>query len=188
MNEGFIPDTNHNKYSEEPSDKAPFESVTEEREFAEKVKDKAFYTGIFVDREELYNKFPAHLENSVEKPHVTINFAPNETQLHLEELGSDAKVFAVGYGNNGKNEGLLVKVETDNPVLEKAIKDIEVPHITLSCSNDSHPMYTSKLEFSPLETPVELFKHNSYCIHLKDGNDGVTGPLVDSMEELEKYV
>lgn len=170
------------------SNSSAFESIEKDRELVEKAKGRAFYTGIFVDREELYNNFPAQLKNPVENPHVTINFAPNETQLHLEELGSDARVFAIGYGNDGKNEGLLVKVETDNPVLEKAIKNIEVPHITLSCSDGSHPMYTSRLEFSPLKTPVELSKRNLYCIHLKDDNDGVTGPLVASKDELEKYI
>ena len=187
MKEGSAPDASF-EYNKGSISGTSFESISEEREFVEKVKDKAFYTGIFVEKEELYSKFPAQLKNSVENPHITINFAPNETQLHLEELGSEARVFAVGYGNNGKNEGLLVKVESENPIINKAIKDIKVPHITLSYSDDSHPMYTSGLTFSPFERPVELSGYNSYCIHLKDGKDGVTGPLVNSIEELKKHI
>ena len=170
--------------------KSAFEGLEQARALVERAKDKVFYTGIFVDREELYDKFPAQLENPVEAPHITANFAPDETQLHLDELGSGAKVYAIGYGNDGKNEGILVKVEADDPVIQKAVDAVKVPHITLSCSDDSHPMYTSKLAFSPLEEPVELTKNNRYCVHLKDDQDaeGVNGPLIESLEELKKYI
>lgn len=160
----------------ETSEDSSFNILAREREFAEQVKDKVFYAGLFVDREELYKNAPAHLENTIEKPHVTTNFAPDETQLHLDELGSDAKIFAIGYGNNGKNEGLLVRVEADDPAIQKAVDTIKVPHITLSFSNDSHPKYTSDLDFSPLEHPFEL--DGTYCLHMKDDS------LVDNIKEL----
>ena len=143
-----------------------FEGLSQDREYAEKVKQETFYSGIFVNREELYNKAPAHLKNTIEKPHVTTNFAPDETQLHLESLGSESKITAIGYGNNGKNEGLLVKVESDDPIIQKAIDSVKVPHITLSYSDGSHPMYTSDLEFTPLSEPFEL--SGEYCLHLKN--------------------
>lgn len=180
MNEkNFIPHTIDERDYEgsETSEDPSFNTLARERKFAEQIKDEVFYAGLFVDREELYKNAPAHLENTIEKPHVTTNFAPDETQLHLDELGSGVKIFAIGYGNNGKNEGLLVRVEADDPAIQKAVDAIKVPHITLSFSNDSHPKYTSDLDFSPLEHPFEL--DGIYCLHMK--NDS----LVDNKEELK---
>lgn len=164
-----------------------YNTLTQDRQLAERAKEEVFYAGIFVDREELYSKFPPHLEKTVENPHITTNFAPDETQLHLEELGEEVKITIIGYGNDGKNEGLLVKLESSNPVIQKAIDDIKVPHITLSCSKDSHPMYTSQLVFTPLESPIDLTP-GTYSVHLKDGKDGVSGPVVDNLEELKRHL
>ena len=163
-----------------------FETLSRDREFLERVKEKTSYTGLFVDRNELYDKAPAHLENIVENPHVTTNFAPDETQLHLDELGSKARIFAVGYGNNGKNEGLLVKVESDDPVIQAAVDAIDTPHITLSCSNDSHAMYTAGLEFSPLEEPFEI--DGEYCLYLKSEAGEGLGDLVNNIDSLKKSI
>ncbi|MBR0460698.1 hypothetical protein IJI91_01765 [Candidatus Saccharibacteria bacterium] len=138
---------------------SPFEALVAEREFAEKIKDKVFYAGVFVNREELYDKTGAKLKNTVEKPHVTTNFQPNETQLHLDSLGSGVRIFAIGYGNNGKNEGLLVKVVAEDPEIQTAIDKIEKPHITLSSSEDSHPMYTPEaLGLDDEGNPVKGFR------------------------------
>lgn len=163
-----------------------YDTLSRDREFLESVKEKTFYTGLFVDRDELYSKAPAHLENTVENPHVTINFAPNEMQLHPDELGSKARIMAVGYGNNGKNEGLLVRVESDDPVIQAAIDAVEVPHITLSYSNDSHAMYTAGLEFSPLEEPFEI--DGEYCLHLKNETGEGFGDLVNNIDSLKKSI
>lgn len=164
-----------------------YDVLSRGRQLAEQATKKVLYAGIFVDGEELYDKFPAHLKNKVENPHITTNFAPDETQLHLEELGEEVKIKVIGYGNNGKNEGLLVQPESSNPVIQKAIDNIEVPHITLSCSDDSHPKYTSQLEFIPLEKPVDLAP-GTYSVHLKDDQGGVSGPVVSNLEELEQLI
>ena len=163
-----------------------FEMLSRDRDFLERVKEKTSYAGLFVDKDELYGKAPAHLENVVEYPHVTTNFAPNETQLHLDELGSKARVFAVGYGNNGKNEGLLVKVESEDPVIQAAVDAVEVPHITLSYSNDSHAMYTAGLEFSPLEKPFEI--DGEYSLYLKSETGKGTGGIVNDIDTLKKSI
>ena len=163
-----------------------FETLAQARTLAEKVKEKVAYTGIFVDGEKLYSETPAHLENTIRNPHVTINFAPDEAQLHLDELGKKARIFVTGYGNNGKNEGLLVKVETDDPVIQKMVNQVKIPHITLSYSKDSHPMYTSDLEFYPLKNPFEL--DGEYCLHLKNSDGEGFGPLVNSINELNTYL
>ena len=74
----------------------------------------------------------------------------------MDQVGSNAKITAIGYGNDGRNEGLLVKVESDDPEIQAAVDEVAVPHITLSYSKDSHPMYTSGLEFTPLEQPFKI--------------------------------
>lgn len=163
-----------------------FEALAGDRDLAERVKNETFYAGLFVDREELYKNAPAHLKNTIENPHVTTKFAPNEMDLHLDELGTKAKIFAIGYGNNGKNEGLLVKVEAEDPVIQKAIDNVETPHITLSYSDDSHPKYTSDLEFTPIEQPFELT--GEYCLYLKDNQHKRDSHLLNNTEDIQSII
>ena len=132
------------------------EFMSEPAKRAERIWPKVFYAGLFVDPEDLYGKIHPTLEKTIECPHVTTQFKPNAEQLHLDQLGSGAKIYAIGYGNDGKNEGLLVRVEADDPVIQQACDELKTPHITLSVSKNGQPKDTVNLEFSPLETPFEL--------------------------------
>ncbi len=135
---------------------ADYNAMTDVEKFNQQMSIMTYYSGLFVNRDELYQACPPQLEKTVDEPHVTINFRPESKQLHLDQVGSNAKIIAIGYGNDGKNEGLLVKVESDDPEIQAAVDEVAVPHITLSYSKDSHPMYTSGLEFTPLEQPFEI--------------------------------
>lgn len=157
-----------------------FEELVKERELMEKTRKKTFYAGIFVDKDELYGKAEPTLKNTVENPHVTTNFKPDETQLHIDSLGSEAKIFAIGYGDNGKNQGLLVRVEADDPAIQEAIDKLEKPHITLSYSDDSHPKDTVDLDFEPIEEQFEI-----------DGDYGLFmngGKIMHERSKLESYI
>lgn len=169
---------NFDKNEQEISQQSPFDILSQDRLEAERVKDKVFYAGLFVDRDELYEKAPAHLKNTVEKPHVTTKFAPDVPDLHLDQLGTNAKIIAIGYGNNGKNEGLLVRIEADDPVIQKAVDALRNPHITLSCSDDSHPMYTIDLDFTPIAEENQFELSGTYSLHMKDDS------LVDNRDQL----
>ena len=153
-------------------------SLAEYGAFLEGVREKTFYAGLFVNREELYQKAPAHLEHAIEKPHVTTKFAPEAIDLHLDQLGSGAKIIAIGYGNNGKNEGLLVKVEADDPIIQAAVDKLRNPHITLSYSEGAHPKDTAALDFIPLEGEDQFEIPGIYSLHLKDNS------LVDNPNQL----
>ena len=135
---------------------AEYNAMTDAEKFNQQMSIMTYYSGLFVNRDELYQACSPKLEKTVDEPHITINFRPEAKQLHLDQVGSNAKITAIGYGNDGKNEGLLVKVESDDPKIQAAVDEVAVPHITLSYSEDSHPMYTSGLEFTPLEQPFEI--------------------------------
>lgn len=160
-----------------------FESLTEGRKLAEKVAGNVWYSGVFIDPDELYSKFPPQLENPVECPHVTTNFKPDANNLHLDSLGSKARIFAVGYANDGKNEGLLVRVEAEDPVIQKTLDERKAPdrrfggelrpvptHITLSTSEkgDDFAAATKYLDFKPLDEPVEI--SGKFMLHMEDNS------------------
>ena len=133
-----------------------FNKLSDEEKRLKVLERRVLYAGLFVNPEELYGTIPPTLERSIEHPHVTTSYKPGVGQFHLEQLGSGARVIAIGYGNNGKNEGLLVKVEADDPVIQEACDALETPHITLSVSRDGRPKDTAFLKFTPLEKPFEI--------------------------------
>lgn len=114
------------------------------------------YTGIFLDGDNVYKLFPPKLFTRIGHPHVTLIYRGGLESAHEEFLGEIVKVRVIGYGNDGKNEGLQVELESTNPELQKICNEVEVPHITLSISRDSKNRYTKNLAFKPVDKPVEL--------------------------------
>ena len=179
---------NHNQPQLDHDQASPFQELAERRSFLEKVKEETFYAGFFVDREELYGRAAAlrkivggesgidatQLVHTVEKPHVTTKFAPEVSDLHIDELGSAAKITVIGYGNDGINEGFLVKVAADDPVMQAVLDKVRNPHITLSYSEGGHPKDTVDLDFRPLKEEDRFELAGKYCLHLKNNK------LIDS--------
>ena len=153
-----------------------YEFMSEPAKEAELVRQRTVYAGLFISPEELYSRRQATLEKPIEHPHVTTAFKPDSDQLHLAQIGSNAKIYAIGYGNDGENEGLLVKVEADSLEVQEACDALEIPHITLSTSRRGQAKNTAFLEFTPLEEPIEL-----------DGQFGIfsQGAIIDSQEKLQ---
>lgn len=133
-----------------------FDSMSESDKKTELAKQRTVYAGIFVEPDELYSKIQPTLYQKVKDPHVTTSFKPQAPQINLEQIGSSARIYAVGYGNDGKNEGLLVEVEADDPIIQQACDALETPHITISVSEDGQAKDTAFLDFSPLEEPFEI--------------------------------
>ena len=133
-----------------------FEFMSPSMQERELIRPKVLYSGLFVDPSELYGTVQPTLERPIKTPHVTTAFKPNLSQLNLEQLGSEARIFAIGYGNDGQNEGLLVRVEADDPAIQKACDSVKTPHITLSISKNGQAKDTANLEFAPIETPFEI--------------------------------
>lgn len=126
-------------------------SLTEEAKIRHKVAEKTIYDGFFIDPKELYGKYPPSLKNVVKDPHVTLKFRPNERETLIDAIGTEVKILILGYGNDGKNEGLLVKIVTDDPALQKQIDEIPVQHITLSYGEDCAPKDTADIEYTLFE-------------------------------------
>ena len=133
-----------------------FEFMSEPAKEAELIRQRTIYAGLFIDPEDLHSKRQATLEKPTKHPHITTAFRPGSDQLHLAQIGSSAKIYAVGYGNDGENEGLLVKIEADNPEIQKVCDALTAPHITLSISKKGQAKNTAHLKFTPLEEPIEL--------------------------------
>lgn len=93
--------------------------------------------------------FVGKLENQIRHQHVTTAFKPDI--LHSDLYGYHARFKAVGYGNDNKNEGYLVKMlSCDHPDLWDQYYGRKVPHLTISVSNGSYPKDTVNLDFEPV--------------------------------------
>lgn len=115
------------------------------------------YIGCFVSAEELFRHISSvstgHLERVIEIPHVTFAYKPEEVDEKL--FGEKILVRAVGYANDGENEGIRVEIFSENAQISKMAEQIPVPHITLSVSDSGQPVNTCFLRFCPI-TPFEM--------------------------------
>lgn len=103
---------------------------------------KVIYEGFFV-----INNLDSTLKKDIELKHITTEFKPNKTHEHL--YGQYATFRAIGYGNDGINEGLKVEmVSCENEELKQLFDNIEIPHITLSVSSKGKPINTKNLDFN----------------------------------------
>lgn len=114
------------------------------------------YTGVFISENELYSVFKPKLSVFKGHPHITLSFRGGIESAHEEWLGEKVVVKVVGYGNNGKNEGLKVELKAQNAELQKYLDSFGEHHITLSCSRDSDPKFTANLSFEKIEKPTEF--------------------------------
>ena len=106
------------------------------------------YEGFFI-RETL----PHKLAKDIEYKHITTAFRPNH--VHEDLYGTEAKFMIIGYGNDGKNEGYLVKlVSCESQVLIDLFNNISIPHITLSTSIEGKPVDTANIQFTPYDGGV----------------------------------
>lgn len=110
------------------------------------------YVGFFPDPGELWEKTDIirsfKLSNTIMIPHITTAYEPETV---IESLfGELVQITAVGYGCDGNNEGLQVLIESKSTVIKEMIKQIPVPHITLSISDDAKAVNTRYLTFEPI--------------------------------------
>lgn len=121
---------------------------------------KVIYTGAFVDSKDLERKLEEYgvertkLWRQIQDTHVTFQFRPKEVDETLFGLPVDIRV--IGYGVNPQNEGLLVEVTCANETVQKLCDQVEVPHITLSVSEDGKPVNTRYVDFVPIKTPFTV--------------------------------
>lgn len=122
------------------------------------------YVGYFIEPEqfeELLGRLDeqglgdGHLHRMISCPHVTMEYMPRDA--HGELFGKTRTMTVVGYGNDGRNEGVMVELgTTGDDELARLGESVPMPHVTLSVSRDGRPVDTGGLEFSPLDEPFEL--------------------------------
>ncbi len=110
------------------------------------------YTACFLDFDKLWNKIShitkGRFERVIKNPHITFIYKPQITDYSL--IGEKVKVLITGYGYNDENEGLSVKVITDNEKLNALYESIEIPHITLTVKKQGQAVNTRYVEFYPV--------------------------------------
>lgn len=115
------------------------------------------YVGCFFDYHELTELVApirkGALKNSKTTPHVTFEYKPKTVLMELWNTPVMATI--IGYGNNGENEGLRVVLSSNNEIINRMSKKIEVPHITLAVSDTGLPVNTRYLSFEPIE-PLKI--------------------------------
>lgn len=116
---------------------------TKERRF---LLSKVIYTAVFVDSSNLPKP---QLARRIEAPHVTLDFRPVDVPWDI--FGEIVKIDVTGYANNGKNEGLKVKIHSENKRVMEEVSKILVPHITLSVAEGGSPRHTGGLNFIDVE-------------------------------------
>lgn len=115
------------------------------------------YVGCFVEFE-YFQSAISHIrknppENDIQYPHVTFEYKPEKVNKSL--FGERVHITIVGYGNDGENEGVKVRLESDNRAIQKMISQIEVPHITIAVSSGGKAVNTRYLDFRDI-APIEL--------------------------------
>ncbi len=115
------------------------------------------YTGCFFDFSEIAalakKHAPERLHRVIQTPHVTFTYQPDTVDTSL--FGTAVQVTLVGYGNNEENEGFRVVLTSDNKDVQTMIDTIEVPHITLSVSEDGRARNTKFLTFRDIQ-PIQI--------------------------------
>ena len=119
--------------------------------------ERILYTAFFLDFNDMWDKIgyitKGRYERVIKKPHITLLYKPSAMDYSL--IGERATVLVTGYGYSDENEGLFVKVITDNDRLDSLYKSVEVPHITLTLKKHGQAVNTRYVEFKDIK-PIEL--------------------------------
>lgn len=118
----------------------------------------AKYIGCFFNKSEVLeiakNFGDERLAKVIENPHVTFWYMPESEFFNL--YGERVNVTVIGYGNDGKNEALLVELSSDNEEINELISKIKVKHITVSISLDGKAVDSNYIEYEECEERYKL--------------------------------
>lgn len=134
------------------------------------------YDAYFITREEIemvrkqIGAEAKELDRAPDTYHVTLQFygksepSAEEKEEQKRLRGSVKEFVVIGYGNDGKNEGLLCEGTQENGTPY---------HVTLSFSSDSKPVNTGRMKFERLDKPIRV--------------NGVFYNSLDKVVKTEKY-
>lgn len=133
----------------------------------EKGKKLKGFQGIFLDEKvekQLIALQDNGLDGNIENMHITFKFG--DTEKYPEELiGKEFTFKIIGYASDGKNSGFSIEIPKE---LRAFYKSSSIPHITVSIGEvdgvKGKPVDTAKLDFKPLEEPVEIQGKLGYFI------------------------
>ena len=115
---------------------------------------RIIYTAVFVDRLNL----PApSLARRIDVPHITLAFRPEEKDVPWDIFGEIVKVDVTGYANDGRNEGLRVKMNSESERVMKEVSKVAVPHITLSVADGCSAKDSANLDFKDIDEPYSFY-------------------------------
>lgn len=128
------------------------------------------FQGIFLDEkteEKLINLQKEKLEFNIKNMHITFKFGDIE-EYPKELMGKKFKLNIIGYASDGKNSGFLVEIPKE---IKKYYKNSSASHITVSLGEvdgiKGKAVDTGKLEFKPLNEPIEISGQLGYFIYGK---------------------
>ncbi len=133
---------------------------------------KVIYCGFFIERGEFLRAFEPKLARAIEFPHITTAFRPGGTELHEDLLGREIEVCAAKYGNDGRNEGIVVGFRGGDERAKAVFNTIALPHITISVAEDAKPVDTAQLDFTPCEEKILRARYGWFYSD-RDGRTGV---------------
>lgn len=116
------------------------------------------YHGVFFDRNRLDELVDGNIPNrhglprEIRNPHVTFGFHSQPVEGFHDGMGVNG-FRIIGYGNDGVNEGLLVRIPKR---MRRYYQGASQAHITLSLAEGGQPKDTAKLDFTPLDKPFIL--------------------------------
>lgn len=125
------------------------------------------FQGIFLDEEieqQLIALQKKGLDSNVENMNIT--FKVGDIEKYPEELiGKEFEIKITGYGSDGKNSEFSVELPEE---LRKYYKSSSIPHITVSIGEvdgvKGKIVDTAKLEFKPLDKPIQIKGKLGYFI------------------------
>lgn len=119
------------------------------------IKTETLYEGFFFELDEdkfMDSPWPnSKLEHRIDTPHITVFYKPSK--LHDYYYGKRGLFELYEYGCDGKNEGYKVRyIESDWVAVPRLFNLVDIPHVTVSVSDDGKPKDTKNLDFKPCET------------------------------------
>ena len=112
------------------------------------------YIGCFLDKCDV-KKYAEQqslerLDCVIEHPHVTFVYKPEMVPCEL--FGLNITIRVTSYGNNGENEAFGIVFENLPKELVGFVQLIEVPHITISVSENGESVNSRNLKFAPIKS------------------------------------
>ena len=120
------------------------------------IKTETLYEGFFFELDEdefMYSPWVnSKLENRIDTPHITVYYKPS--QSHEIYYGQKGRFEFYEYGCDDNNEGYKVRCVGDDDLVQHLLKNVDIPHVTVSVSSNGRPKDTKKLNFVACEPYV----------------------------------